>query len=258
MKKTAILFAIALLMLTGCGKKPEIFEDDNEHWDFYQPCVPEIDSIPGFLTKKYAADEEWEAWTEIYENKQEGRKMTDYPNVYTFIKDFNVSDEDIINLYDEYDILSEQDLQVLLTHDEAKIAEYFATDCAIVIDDCIYTPEWVYEHRPNDYEKVGMTPEMLEEKLDKYADLGLSEDAQERLYEKLSEYIGHEINAEDGPFISIGGKEYSAAWLASHDLADYARAGIAAKDVEKFLNEHGDEIEDSKKDWIESCLERME
>lgn len=258
MKKITIFLIISLLILSGCGKKPEIFEDDNEHWDFYQPCVPELDSIPGFLTKEYATDEEWEAWTEKYENKRDCRKVTDYPTVYTFIKDFNVSDEDIINLYNDYDILSEQDMQILLTHDEAKIAEHFATDCAIVIGDCIYPPEWIYEHSADDYIDAGITPEILEEKLDEYADLGLSKSAEERLYEKLSGYVGHEINTADEPCISIGGKEYSSAWLSSHDLTDYEEAGITAKDVKEFLSEYGDEINDDEKDWIESCLERME
>ena len=257
MKKIAIFLIISLLILSACGKTA-IFDDDGEHWDFYQPCVPELDSIPGFLTKEYATDEEWEAWTEKYENMQDCRKVTDYPTVYTFIKDFNVSDEDLIKLYSEYDILSEQDMQILLTHDEAKIAEHFATDCAIVIGDCIYPPEWIYEHSASDYIAAGITPETLEEKLDEYADLELSESAEDRFYEKLSEYVGHEINAADEPGISIDGKEYSAAWLSSHDLTDYEEAGITAKDVEKFLNEHGKEIADSEKDWIESCLGRME
>lgn len=258
MKKIAILLTIALLMFTGCGKNPEIFEDDNEHWDFYQPCVPELDSIPGFLTKEYATDKEWETWTEKYENKRDCRKVTDYPTVYTFIKDFNVSDEDIINLYNDYDILSEQDMQILLTHDEAKIAEHFATDCAIVIGDCIYPPEWIYEHSASDYIDAGITPEILEEKLDEYADLGLSKSAEERLYEKLSGYVGHEINTADEPCISIGGKEYSSAWLSSHDLTDYEEAGITAKDVKGFLDKHGGEISENEKEWIESCLWRME
>lgn len=257
MKKIAIILAIALLVLSGCGKT-EIFEDDGEHWNFYQPCVPELDSIPGFLTKEYATDEEWEAWTEKYENKRDCRKVTDYPTVYTFIKDFNVADEDLIKLYSEYDILSEQDMQILLEHDEAKIGEHFATDCAIVVGDCIYPPEWIYEHSASDYIAAGITPEMLEEKLDEYADLGLSKSAEERLYEKLSEYVGHEINTADEPCISIDGKGYSAAWLASHDLTDYEEVGITANDVKEFLSEYGDEIEDDEKDWIESCLERME
>ena len=257
MKKTAIFLALALLMLSGCGNAA-IFEDDNEHWSFYQPCVPEMDSIPGFLTKEYATDEEWEAWTEKYENMQDCRKVTDYPTVYTFIKDFNVSDEDLTELYSEYDILSEQDMQVILTHDEAKIAEYFATDCAIVIGDCIYPPEWIYEHSAEDYADAGITPEMLEEKLDEYADLGLSESAAERLYGKLGDYIGHEISEPEEPCISVGGKEYGTSWLASHDLTDYEEVGITADDVESFLSEHAEEIEDGERDWIESCLDRME
>ena len=257
MKKITIFLIISLLILSACGKTA-VFDDDGEHWDFYQPCVPELDSIPGFLTKEYATDEEWEAWTEKYENMQDCRKVTDYPTVYTFIKDFNVADEDLIKLYSEYDILSEQDMQILLTHDEAKITEHFATDCAIVIGDCIYPPEWIYEHSADDYIDAGITPEILEEKLDEYADLGLSKSAEERLYEKLSEYVGHKINTADEPCISIGRKEYSAAWLSSHDLANYEEAGITAKDVKEFLSEYGDEINDDEKDWIESCLERME
>ena len=66
MKKITIFLIISLLILSACGKTA-VFDDDGEHWDFYQPCVPELDSIPGFLSKEYATDEEWEAWTEKYE-----------------------------------------------------------------------------------------------------------------------------------------------------------------------------------------------
>ena len=258
MKRFLICLAAAFLLFSGCGKNPEIFEDDNEHWDFYQPCVPELDSVPGFLTKEYASEEEWEAWVEKYENMSDCRKMTDYPNIYTFIVDFNVSDSDIRELYDGYDILSEQDMEVLLTHDEARIAEYFATDCAIVIGDCIYPPEWVYGHSPEDYSEAGITPEMLEEKLDEYAGLGLSEEAAGELNEKVSEYIGEEICLPEKPCLSIGGDEYDSGWLASHDLQDYEEAEITAEALEEFLNLHGEEILEEELEWIESCLERMD
>lgn len=257
MKRLTVLLAAALLLFSGCESGAEVFEDDNEHWEFYQPCVHELDSVPGFLIKEYTSEEEWEAWTEKYESMTDCRKMTDYPNVYTFITDFGVSDEDITELYDGYDIMSERDMEILLTRDEAKIAEYFATEYTIVVGSCVYPPEWVYSHSPKDYAEAGITPEMLEEKSDEYSALGLSEEAAEILGEKLSEYAGADISLPKRPCLTVGEKEFDAGWLSSHDITDYDEAGITADAAEAFLSEQGESLSENEREWIESCIERM-
>lgn len=178
------------------AETPDIIEEaplpdvGDDNFDYYQPCNYALDSIPGYLSKVVVPDEtEWSAWTESFKNSEAPSKLTDYANVYSLITDFDVSDELVREIYAQHDDMSEDDVEVLLSRDEKAILAHFASDYSIVIDDRVYSPQWIYEHTAEDYILEGITSEMLSEKLDKYELLGFSSEATNYLNEKLLRFI---------------------------------------------------------------------
>lgn len=122
-----------------------------------------------------------------------------------FTKIYNESYEEFFQYYDKEkqedvkevlatQIFSQEDIDVLLTRDIAKVTAHFATDEAIAVEDKVYAPVWLYCHTTEDYEKAGITPEMLEEKLDLYAEFELTNQADEAFSKKLSEFTGKKVS----------------------------------------------------------------
>ena len=91
-------------------------------------------------------------------------------------------------------IFSQEDIDALLTRDEAIVTAHFATNAAIITDNNIFTPFWLYCHTAEDYEEAGITPEMIEEKLEMYAAFEFSNEAEAAFEEKLSSFIGAEVS----------------------------------------------------------------
>jgi hypothetical protein len=91
---------------------------------------------------------------------------------------------------------TDTEIEALLSRDAATVLEHFANDYAIVIEDRAYTPFWLYFHTPEDYEKAGITAEMLEQKLDLFGDFNLTAEAARAFEAKLSEFIGESVSLE--------------------------------------------------------------
>ncbi|MDR0918056.1 MAG: hypothetical protein LBM93_02220 [Oscillospiraceae bacterium] len=169
----------------------------DERTDFIQPCNHKLDSVSVNLLR-LAPEDELNKWIEENDNRIKSgiapTSLDEYINVYSFIKKFNISDEDVsaalsfeINSNDPVNYLTKEELDIILSQDENAILQYFATDYSIVIENKIYTPQWVYEH--NNYEEVGITKEMISEKLPLYSNLPLSQQAKEAFEAKLSLFL---------------------------------------------------------------------
>lgn len=245
---------------------------------YYQPCNWKLDNIPLELLK-LASQEKRNAWYEeksIFVNAPSS--LTDYVNVYSFIDKFGISDEDVrsaYSLYLESDdpqiAISEEDLDIILSKDEKRIIDHFASEYSIVIGDKIYSPQWIYEHSSTDYEQVGITPIMIEEKTDLYRKIKFSNEAANALKAKLSSYVGSEvqlatINYSDTQlfadfsniFITVNDKVFDVSWLSSHAIQDYATEGITISDVQYIMNEMSEYSYTYEYEWIYSCLVRMQ
>ena len=140
-------------------------------------------------------------------------KLTEYESLFWYIIEFDIPDEVIIDSIRKHNermwsyvnentympgfllsIFTDEEIAALLTRDPAIVTAQFAEETAIVIEDRAFSPIWLYLHTPEDYEEVGITPEMVEEKLELYSEFHLTDEADEAFSEKLSEFIGEEVS----------------------------------------------------------------
>jgi hypothetical protein len=128
--------------------------------------------------------------------------LTEYPNFYTFILRFGIPVETLREVLKEqqrigirYDAhyLTDEEIDIICSLDETRLLAHFASEYAIVIGDRAYPPAWLYLRTPDDYERVGITPEMVAEKLELYAAFNFSAEARTAFEEKLSEFIGETV-----------------------------------------------------------------
>jgi hypothetical protein len=168
--------------------------DDNV--SYYQPGNHILDNVTVSLLRLVDQDEqnEWHESLDFFNNPPSS--LTEYFNLYSFIKKFDISDEEVIEAMSAHltsdnwqTRVTEEELDLILHGSEAEIVSYFASDYSIVVGDKIYCPYWVYTHTPTAYKQAGITPEALQQKLDLYADIRLSPEALSALNEKINSYI---------------------------------------------------------------------
>lgn len=187
---------------------PEPFEagcnvggDDNNN--FYQPCISQLDSIPGSLLDIRPSNEVDDWLNKHFSREYAVSSIADYLNIYSFITDFNVTKEEaavalasyINSEYESVRITQEQ-FDIIFSGDIELITKTFASEYSIVIGENIYSPEWIYTHSKSDYATVGISVEDILQKAPMYARLNLSEAARAALSDKLSSYTGVAINIE--------------------------------------------------------------
>lgn len=93
-------------------------------------------------------------------------------------------------------VFTENDIEALLSRDEVKITEQFAATTAIVVENKAFSPAWLYLNQPSDYAKEGITPEMIEEKLDLYAEFEFTNEANEAFSKKITEFTGEKVSLD--------------------------------------------------------------
>ena len=113
---------------------------------------------------------------------------------------FNISDEKIteiimrsINLFNDLEMnpyYTLEDIEVICSHDEARIMKHFTSDFSICADDKVLTPAWVYSHTLDDYKKAGLSAELIQEKTDLFVDkIPFTQEAKAALENKVNEYM---------------------------------------------------------------------
>jgi len=205
-------------VLTGMPV-PFEYEGGDEHADFYQYCVFKFDvlSIIGEVFIEYFGDREFlRKWDEFnyYLNRSFVTDLMEYPNLFVIIIENDIPDEIILaaieannNFYDKltenYENKDEiralmnftdEDIAVVLTRDKEKVLAHFASEYSIVIGDKVYTPAWLYRSTPEDYARAGITPEMISERLELFAEFNFTDEAAEAFEEKLSEFMEQDVN----------------------------------------------------------------
>ena len=124
----------------------------------------------------------------------------DYVNVYSFIVHFNISDEDFTRVIEFENqicrengwtdlIYTDEDMKIILSRDESKIMEHFASKYSIVNNGRIYSPHWVYTHTIQAYESEKIPPELIKEKMEVYKEIPFVSNAREAFEKKLNEYV---------------------------------------------------------------------
>ncbi len=295
-KWLVLLLVVQLVFLAGCNKIPPEVPDvpDNElvgenlqnneveahvmprpfgikedstggdeNNAFYSPCEWLFDGVPSELTDlvDYSDFESWRVKHNIFAKAPSS--LRDYVNMYSFIVEFNIPDKDVLSalsLYlqsDDLDIsISEEEINIILSKDEAAIAECFASQYSIVVGEHIYSPQWIYENSIEAYKNAGITPEMIKDKLSLYGTISFTYDAAKAFQGKLSEFVGEAVHlppvTED-----LNIREYSLEWLSSHTIQDYEEANITIHDLEVLLSKMLGYEKTKEYDWIKSCHDRM-
>ena len=203
--------------------KPFAYEGGDENRGFYQPHnIKMMGTAVMFrafgehlgLSEEALMKEAIEKWGDRSWERHNNSGLMENNNLYSFIVDYNIPDEVIIDAFVksnewyegltaqignnwEDEIYFDEDIAALLSRDETIITEYFAESAAIVIEGKAYPGMWLYLHTPDDYEAAGITPEMLTQKLDLYAEFRFTPEADVAFSEKLSEFMGEEVSLSE-------------------------------------------------------------
>ncbi|MBQ9382879.1 MAG: hypothetical protein IJT87_01450, partial [Ruminiclostridium sp.] len=105
--------------------------------------------------------------------------------------------------YSEFDseglkqnIYSDEDLYMLTSGSDEKIAAYFASEYSVVVGENVFSPRWLYYHTAEDYKAAGIKPNAMNSLLEKYVELGLTEEAWRAFRKKLILYAYSEMSPE--------------------------------------------------------------
>lgn len=192
----------------NCDSMPQPFNypentggDENEM--FYLPCTRIVNNIPGDLLDLRPSDEV-NSWINSFDEKDGGYdSIDDYPNIYSFITYFDVSNAEMVEALSYYLTTDNEQLRItadefelLATRDKLYITEAFASEYSIYKSGRIYTPEWLYEHTAEDYKKAGITSQDIINRKDLYDDFSFTQDAASAFSAKLSDFAGVEIPIE--------------------------------------------------------------
>ena len=168
---------------------------------FYTPCEWILDGVPVELIRLVDISdfEVWRAKHDIFAKAPSS--LRDHVNMYSFIIEFDISDEEVLSALsvylqsdDQSIAITEEEMNIILSKDDTAVAERFASQYSIVVGENIYCPHWVYENPIEAYKKAGITPEMLKEKLPWYWDMNFTEEARSAFEDKLGAYIGEKVN----------------------------------------------------------------
>ncbi|MDR0946356.1 MAG: hypothetical protein LBM87_01225 [Ruminococcus sp.] len=170
-------------------------EGSDDNVSYYQPGNHILDNVTVSLLRLVDDTEqiEWMESFDFFNNPPSS--LTEYLNLYSFIKKFDISDEEVIEAMSAHltsdnpqTKVTEEELDLILHGSEADIVSYFASDYSIVVGDKIYSPHWIYTHTPAAYKEAGITPEALQQKLNLYADMRLTPEALSALEQKIYSY----------------------------------------------------------------------
>ncbi|MBP0972322.1 MAG: C39 family peptidase [Oscillospiraceae bacterium] len=173
---------------------------------YSRPCKPRFDNIPAPLLELVPEEDvnNWKNYNDILRTET-AETLMEYTNVYSFIKVFELSAEQVHQVMDpaieeETVSLTNDELNLILTASEKDILSYFMTDYPIVVGDRFYTPKWLFEHTTEEYAAAGITPEMISRKLSLYPDFPFTLEASIAFSEKLYSYVGSDAGQMNWTF----------------------------------------------------------
>lgn len=266
---------------------PSIIFDSDMLAMFIEPLKPKIGWL-SYELMSCVSNEQFSQWEGRYksEYKLAVSNLNHFPNKYSLIHDFHLTDECVLSVlkeiledYDsrdaaelaEYEFTSE-DIDVILHGSEEEIIARFASEYSIAIGSHIYSPQWIYLHMPEQYTQVGITKEMVREKIAAYSKIPLPYEARIAFQNKISDFLEEEITFDDtyinknyggmfyqfkGQTITVDDEEYDMAWLTANSIQAYERAGITTDMLEDLLERIAEQSDTKEYDWIYSCLVRM-
>jgi hypothetical protein len=198
---------------------PFIGFDGDDHALFFRHCNSKFSANSGFVRDVFAEHlghrDFINKWNHL--NLLDNFFITsliDYSNYFEIIVSNDIPDEVIVRAFEEYNahlrsiydenhiaysssIFFDDDIAALLSRDEATVLSHFATEHVIVIDDKVYSPAWLYMHSVEDYEAVGISREMVEERLELITEFRFTAEATQAFEEKLSAFMERDVSFEE-------------------------------------------------------------
>ena len=122
----------------------------------------------GYIDPKFVSltdPDEFDDWFYAAASGTNSSASIEYtPNLYAFIKRFNIPAEAVSNLLvglrsGSDDDFSDEDIDILLSSSPETVARHFAAEHAIVKGEKIYSPSWIYRHSAEDCKAAGITDE---------------------------------------------------------------------------------------------------
>lgn len=176
---------------------PEPFAPGTYHDSYYTPCVERFNKIPEELLN-LLTDEQRESWNASGYTLSDIKSELEYANIYTFIRTFGLSKEEVLNALQEYIpgqnpdyCFREDEIEAICSQNIAGTLNNFANPETIVIGSRAYTPCWMYQHTAEDYQNAGITPEMIEIRLPYYHNYNFTPEAEAVFFSRLNYYINH-------------------------------------------------------------------
>ncbi len=168
---------------------------------FYLPCV-EDRVFEGVASFSAVSNEDVEKWIDDLRSTEKApSNLKEFVNMYSFIEYFGISNEEAYAEYEKYlypiagtPLMTQEELDTILSRDEEAIIEMFKSDYAIVIGTNIYTPEWMYQNSLETWQSAGITPEMVKEKISLYKNIGFTLLAKDAFENKLAKFIGEKVS----------------------------------------------------------------
>lgn len=199
MKKRFIVLAlISCFLLSACGAATVTLTKDTEMPPFsavsdteaqcggepaeyyYLLCNNRLETIRGSFSDKYVSSDELNKWFEeknanyFYEVPTD---ISEYANMYSFIVDFDISEQDVReSLREENEfslshsewyypveerIYTDTEIDALSTRNKEECQRLFCSDYSIAIGDKIYPMRFWYEYSIDSYEVLGVDADVL-------------------------------------------------------------------------------------------------
>lgn len=150
---------------------------------YYLPSDFKLNGISIELIRMVDATEdvtEFDKWTKTFgDSSQIQTSLNEYTNLYSFMIRFNIPNEEMTKfLYKDRELnkkfemtqygFTDADIAALCTRDEKTVMLQFASSYAIISNDKVYSPQWIYTHTLKDYEKEKIPPKLIFDKLSQY------------------------------------------------------------------------------------------
>lgn len=222
------LIIVGVLSITGCSTNsnvvnmaqisdasmPAPFEHNggDENNDFFHPCIAKFDNVVDLVCELAHDDNAVQEWVEEMNNNETPCQIDEYINLYSFMVHFNIPAEDVCAALQDFNKMQEQwrdergipinsstyytedDLEALKSENMETITNYFASTYSIVVDDNIYSPNWIYYHTVDDYAVCGITADDIKDHISQYSNINFESNALSAFESKISNYIGESIS----------------------------------------------------------------
>lgn len=170
---------------------------ENEGGDLNSDFYSTVDLKLGYIDMSFVnmvGVDEFESWlSSTSSSTSELTSVGEAANLYSFFKHFGISDdvvrENLVNMRNgSADDFSDEEIDLILSGDDAAVAEHFGADTAIIKGSDIYSLKWIYYHSPKDYAAAGITGTELEAALPMFAELNFTDEAENAITMKINSY----------------------------------------------------------------------